>query len=102
MYSQTIVTKWRRGSPAQMYDLSVHHFISGVNDVVTKNFNSFTNEVKNLSMNSYCQIILISLQDVTRTVPLMPNCQDCKTIDARRMKKVSHIWEFQEISRRDK
>ena len=92
-----ILAVWRRGSPAEMYDLSVHHFITGVNGVATEDFDSFTNEIKKLAENNYCQITLVSLQGVTRTVPLMPNWRDFKTIDARRVGKESHSWEFQEL-----
>ena len=96
LYNQIFVTSRRSGSPAEMYNLSVHHFITGVNGVVTENFDSLTNEIKKLVENSYFQITLISLQGVARTVPLMPNGRDFKTVDARR-KKEPYNWEFQEL-----
>ncbi len=96
LYSQIFVTSWRSGSPAEMYNLSVHHFITGVNGVATEDLDSFTNEIKKLAGNSYCQINLVSLQGVTRTVSLMPNWRDFKTIDARRKEK-PQTWEFQEF-----
>ena len=80
-----------------MYGLSVHHCISGVNGVATKDLVGFTNEIKKLAENGYCQITLVNLQGITRTVPLMPNGRDFKTIDARRVGKESHNWEFQEL-----
>ncbi len=67
LYSQIFVTSWRSGSPAEMYNLSVHHFITNVNGVATEDLDSFTNEIKKLAGNSYCQINLVSLQGVTRT-----------------------------------
>ncbi len=96
LYSQIFVTSWCSGSPAEMYKLSVHHFITGVNGVATKDLDSFTNEIKELAGNSYCQINLVSLQGVTRTVSLMPNWRDFKIIDARRKEK-PQTWEFQEF-----
>ncbi len=97
LYSQIFVTSWRSGSPADMYDLSVRHFITGVNGVATEDFDSFTNEIRKLAGNSYCQITLVSLQGLTRTVSLMPNLRDFKTIDARRKEKEPYDWEFQEL-----
>ena len=97
LYNQIFVISRRSGSPAEMYDLSVHHFITGVNGVATENFDNFTNKMKKLVKNSYCQITLISLQGFARTVPLMPNGRDLKTVDARRKRKESYNWEFQEL-----
>ena len=97
LYSQIFVTSRRSGSSAEMYDLSVHHFFTGVNGVATENFENFTNEIKKLVENSYCQITLINLQGVARTVPLMPNGRDFKTVDARRKRKKSYNWEFEEL-----
>ena len=97
LYSQIFVTSRRSGSPAEMYDLFIHHFITGVNGVFTEDFDNFTNEIKKLPENSYCQITLVSLQGVTRIVPMMPNWRDFKTIDARRKGKEPHNWEFQEL-----
>jgi len=46
------LTDRRCGSPADMYGLPLHHFLTEVNGVVTKDF---IGEIKKLMENKYCQ-----------------------------------------------
>lgn len=80
-----------------MYNLLVRHFVTGVNGIATEDFDSFTNEIGKLAGNSYCQLTLVSLQGLTRTVSLMPNLRDFKTVDARRKEEEPYEWDFQDL-----
>jgi len=96
LYSQIFLTDRRCGSPADMYGLPLHHFLTEVNGVVTKDFDSFIGEIKKLMENKYCQLTMVSLQGVPRSFSLMPN-KYFKTVEARRSGRDFHNWQFQDL-----
>lgn len=95
LYSRIFVTHVRTGSPAEMYQLSRHHFVTQVNGVATVEFDDFTEKIKRLPDSQYCQLTLVSLRGVPKSVQLMPNRGDFKNTEACRMEKEPHNWQFQ-------
>ena len=94
LYSQIFVTCTFFGSPAEMYNLPSQHFITRVNGEPTEDLDSFTQEIKKLDENKFCQITVASLQGVTKTVLLLPNLRDFGTVVARREGNEWHVPEL--------
>ena len=82
-------------SPADMENVSVHHFLTEVNDVVTENFESFLTNIKKLNEHEYCRLTLLNLVGEQKTVSLMPN-KFFKTVELRRSEEES-CWKVREL-----
>ena len=96
LYSQIFVTGVRIGSPADMYRLHLHRFVTQVQGVATVNFDDFTEEIKKLPNDQFCQFTLVNLQGYPETVSLMTNRRDFEAFDARQ-EGSRHGWHFQAL-----
>lgn len=65
-------------SPVSIFDLSILHFITQINNKLVEDFNSLVKAIKLLSENQYCQIICISRIDILRIFFVRPNIQNFK------------------------
>ena len=97
LYSQIFVTSVRVGSPAEMYHVPLYHFVTQVNGVATVDFDSFTEEVRKLPDDQYCQLTLMDLQGSPETLSLITNRRDFEAIDARQKEGSSHGWHLQAL-----
>lgn len=96
LYSQIFVTNIRTGSPADEYRVRLCCFVTEVQGVATVNFDDFTEQIKKLPDDQFCQITLVDLQGCPETVSLMTSRRDFKAIDARK-EGSPHGWRFQEL-----
>ena len=90
------------GSPANMYLLEFHHFVTKVQGVETLSFHDFTKAIERLPDGEYCQITLVDLRGSPKTVSLMLNRQDCETLDcnafdAQQREGSPNGWHLQEL-----
>ena len=93
--SDVYVTVVDDGSPADMYGLPCHHFVTSVNGVTTKDLESFAREVQKLEKDRYCQLGLVSLQGEPTSIPLKPN-GFFKSFEIQRTESMSD-WQYQEL-----
>ena len=93
LYNQIFVISKRNENLTKMYNFFVHHFFTDVNDVITKNFENFTNKIKKLMKNNYCQIVFINLQNIVKIVLFISNLRNFKIVQIRKKKKKNFIIE---------
>ena len=92
LYSQVFVTQIQEGSPAEMYNLLRHHFVTQVQGVATVDIDSFTIEIKKVPDGQFCQLTLLDLLGCARTVSLRNNQRDFKTSVALQKKGNPSDW----------
>ena len=83
LYSQIFVTNVCTGSPAEMYGIQRHHFITKVQGVATPNLNDFTEATDKIPDGQYCQLTLVSPQGSPSTISLRLDRKYFNTVDAR-------------------
>ena len=98
LYSQIFLTRIHKGSPAHMYDLQQHHFVTEVQGVATVNLDHFIEETNKIRDGQFCQLTLVDLQGSPKTVSLMLDRLHFQTFDAQQDKDSLDGWHFQALS----
>ncbi|ODV79443.1 Pro-apoptotic serine protease NMA111 [Suhomyces tanzawaensis NRRL Y-17324] len=91
--SQVYVTRKSAGGPATQYGIATNSFITHVNDVETKELQTFMDVVKDIPDNTYIKLRLVSFDNVPMAISIKTNYHYFPTSE---MKRVNGVWEEKE------